>query len=109
MRESIPQLQTEPHVMRGKVRRACRYFKADLDALSHYIDLAAEGCGGDNDFTNRARDCLQVAQRAMYECLEQYGRKAGESRSPAVNGNPKAGRTLPGSMPESSCSEELEL
>jgi hypothetical protein len=96
-------------VMRGKVRRAYRYFKADYEAMCHYIDLAAEGCGGPNEFIRRAREALTTAQRAMYDCLERYGRKAGASCSRAVEGNPKAGRTLFDSKCESSCSEELEL
>jgi hypothetical protein len=69
--------QTQPHVMRGKVRRAYRYFLADYEAMQHYIDLAAEGSGGPNDFTNRARDALTAAQRAMHDCLLHYGCKRG--------------------------------
>ena len=67
--------RSEPHVMRGKVRRACRYFTADLKTLRHYIDLAASGCGGDNDFTLSARDALATAERAMENCLQRHGQK----------------------------------
>jgi hypothetical protein len=65
----------EPHVMRGKVRRAYRYFMADYDSMQHYLDLAAEGCGGTNEFLIRARDALTTAQRAMHDCLIRYGVK----------------------------------
>jgi hypothetical protein len=99
--------KSDPHVMRGKVRRAYRFFKADYGAMCRYIDLAAEGCGGPNEFTQRAREALDAAERALDECQKRFGRKDGDSRSPAVAGNPKAGRILLGSMPESSCSENL--
>jgi hypothetical protein len=92
--------QGDVHVMRGKVRRAYRYFKDDCAALFHYIDLAAEGSGGPNDFTRRAREALATAESAMEDCLQHYGRKSGESRSPAAAGNPRSGRVVRYSMPE---------
>lgn len=64
---------SEPQVIRGKVRRAYRYFMADYDALCHYVDLAADALGGSNDLTQRARDALAVAERAMHECLMRHG------------------------------------
>jgi hypothetical protein len=101
--------KSDPHVMRGKVRRAYRYFKSDYEAMCRYIDLAAEGCGGPNEFTLRAREALDSAERAFDDCLQRYGRKSDDSHAPAAAGNPKAGRILLDSMPESLCSDTLEL
>lgn len=67
--------QTEPPVMRGKMRRAYRYFMADYESMLHYLDLAVEGCGGTNEFIIRARDALTTAQRAMHDCLLHHGCK----------------------------------
>lgn len=64
----------EPAVMRGKVRRAHRFFMADYDSMSHYIDLAAEASGGANKFTQRARKALDAAKRAMENLVAHYGR-----------------------------------
>ncbi|HQU46177.1 MAG TPA: hypothetical protein PK867_25410 [Pirellulales bacterium] len=64
----------EPQVMRGKVRRAYRFFLADFDGLCAYVDMAADGCGGPNDFTRRAREALAAARHAMHECLLHHGR-----------------------------------
>lgn len=74
VRDSNPR---EPHVMRGKVRRAYRYFMADYESMQHYLDLAVEGCGGTNEFIIRARDALIGAQRAMHDCLLHHGCKRG--------------------------------
>ncbi|HVA47121.1 MAG TPA: hypothetical protein VNH11_12205 [Pirellulales bacterium] len=35
--------------------------------------LVANGSGGPNDFTERARAALAAAQRAMHDCLIRYG------------------------------------
>lgn len=67
----------EPQVMRGKVRRAYRYFMADYEAFRGYIEMAADGCGGANSFTERAREGLAAAQAAMHDCLTHYGRAKG--------------------------------
>jgi hypothetical protein len=67
--------QSDPQVMRGKVRRAFRFFMADYEAMCHYVDVAADGCGGPNELTLRARDALAVAQHAMEDCLQRYGSK----------------------------------
>lgn len=56
------------------IRRAYKLFMAEYQKMRRSIDMAATGCGGPNDFTQRARDCLQVAQRAMHECLQQHGK-----------------------------------
>jgi hypothetical protein len=91
--------------MCGKVRRAYRYFKADYEAMCGYIELAAEGCGGANEFTRRAREALDAAEHALDECLERHGRKAGASVFQSVKRNSRFGRNVRYSMPESSCSE----
>jgi hypothetical protein len=59
-------------VMRGKVRQAYRYFLADFDTMQHFIDLADEGAGGPNDFTNRARNAVKFAKRAVHDCLLHF-------------------------------------
>ena len=74
-----------------------------------YIDLAAEGCGGPNEFTRRARQTLDTVERALDTCLQRFGRKPGHARSRTVKRNPNAGRTVRYSMPESSCTEGPEL
>jgi hypothetical protein len=56
------------------MRRAYKLFMAEYGKMMRSIDMAATGSGGANDFTKRARDCLQVAQRAMHDCLQQHGR-----------------------------------
>jgi hypothetical protein len=66
---------TEPPVMRGKVRRAYRFFMADYESMQHYLEMAIEGCGGTNEFIVRAREALTVAQRAMHDCLLHHGCK----------------------------------
>lgn len=64
----------EPQVLRAMVRRAYKCFMADIEEFRGYVNMAAAGCGGDNDFTRRARECLAGAQVAMSDCAEQYGR-----------------------------------
>ena len=64
----------------------------------------AEGCGGANELTRRAREALDAAERAMEECQQRFGRKPGDSHSQTVKRAPNAGRTVRYSMPES-CSE----
>lgn len=75
--------QSNPRVLRSKVRWACRYFAADLDVLLHYIDVAATGSGGDNDFTRSAREALSTARRAMEDCLLSHGQKSPKSAEDA--------------------------
>ncbi|HVA51048.1 MAG TPA: hypothetical protein VNH11_32205 [Pirellulales bacterium] len=67
----------DPQVMRGKVRRAYSCFMDDYEAFRGYVEMAADGCGGDNAFITRARECLAAAQAAMYDCLQHYGRAKG--------------------------------
>jgi hypothetical protein len=63
----------DPQVMRGKVRRAYDRFMAGYEEFCGYVEMAADGCGGDNDFTRRARQCLAAAQAAMRDCAKRYG------------------------------------
>jgi len=57
------------------LRRAFKRFAEDHDRLCRDIDAAALACGGPNDHTRRARECLAVALRAMHECVNYYGRR----------------------------------
>ncbi|MGH7138052.1 MAG: hypothetical protein ACREHD_20060 [Pirellulales bacterium] len=59
--------QEDPQVMRGKVRRAYRFFMDDYESMLHYLDLAVEGCGT-NERIIRARQALSVAQRCTTAC-----------------------------------------
>lgn len=59
---------------RKRLRGECKRFAVDLDKLLKRVDAVAMACGGPNDYTRRARDCLSVALRAIQECLMNCSR-----------------------------------
>lgn len=59
---------------RKRLRVECKRFAIDLDKLLKRVDAVAMACGGPNDYTQRARDCLSVALRAIQECLMNCNR-----------------------------------
>ena len=64
---------SEPQVLRGKVRRAYKFFRDEYETICRYVDMAAEGCGYNNPLIQRAREGLAAAQAAMCECDLRYG------------------------------------
>jgi hypothetical protein len=58
---------------RKRLRIECKRFAIDLDKLLKRVDTVAMACGGPNDYTRRARECLSVALRAIQECLMNAG------------------------------------
>ena len=63
----------DPRAMRGRVRRACRFFLAEFETYRGYVEMAVGGCDGDNALVQRARDGLAAAHSAMQECLARHG------------------------------------
>lgn len=61
---------------RKRVRVECKRFTIDLEKLFKRLDAVAAACGGPNEYTQRARDCLQVALRAIQECLLNFKPRA---------------------------------
>jgi hypothetical protein len=61
---------------RKRLRVECKRFTIDLDKLFRRLDAVAAACGGPNEYTQRARDCLQVALRAIQECLMNFKLRA---------------------------------
>lgn len=57
---------------RKRMRVECKRFTIDLEKLFKRLDAVAAACGGPNEYTQRARDCLQVAMRAIQECLLNF-------------------------------------
>ena len=65
----------EPPFSRKRLRVECKRFSTELDKLVRRVDAVALACGGPNDYTKRARDCLAVALRAIHECVNHFGRR----------------------------------
>ena len=65
----------EPPFSRKRLRVECKRFSIELDKLVRRVDAVAVACGGPNDYTQRARECLSVALRAIHECVNQFGRR----------------------------------
>jgi hypothetical protein len=61
---------------RKRLRVECKRFTIDLEKLFRRLDAVAAVCGGPNEYTQRARDCLQVALRAIQECLLNFKPRA---------------------------------
>ncbi|HVA51386.1 MAG TPA: hypothetical protein VNH11_33905 [Pirellulales bacterium] len=62
---------------RKRLRIECKRFALDLEKLRRRVDAVATACGGPNDYTQRACDCLSVALRAIQECLMNCNRRTG--------------------------------
>lgn len=59
---------------RKRLRMECKRFTGELDKLLRRLDTVTSACGGPNDYTRRVRDCLNVALRAIHECVNEFGR-----------------------------------
>lgn len=59
---------------RKRLRIECKRFTSELDKLLRRLDTVTSACGGPNDYTRRVRDCLNVALRAIHECVNEFGR-----------------------------------
>ncbi|OYV83438.1 MAG: hypothetical protein B7Z73_15975 [Planctomycetia bacterium 21-64-5] len=62
---------------RKRLRIECKRFALDLEKLRRRVDAVATACGGPNDYTQRACDCLSVALRAIQECMMNCNRRTG--------------------------------
>lgn len=70
---AAPDEAAQPAVSQRELRRACQRFSAGYEKLCREIDVAARYCGGPNDHTRRAHESLAAAQRAMHDCLADFG------------------------------------
>jgi hypothetical protein len=71
----LPRDEVERTFSRKRLRVECKRFAIEHEKLMRRVDAVAMACGGPNDYTQRARDSLAVALRAIQECLINFGRR----------------------------------